>query len=73
MVELLEALGPGNDLLRATIDHPVVLLLVLENPDNHRVGNRSAEIGGGHSVQALVLCDVIFEPKSVGLQIRKAM
>jgi hypothetical protein len=55
-------------LLAAAVGHPVVLQLVLEDPDDHRVGNGAADVGGGHCVQALVLGDVVLEEEGVGLR-----
>ncbi len=67
MVELLEALGSWNNLLAASVRHPVVLQLVLENPDDDGVGDGAADVGCSDSVQTLVLCDVILKEQRVGL------
>ena len=67
VVELLEAFGSGHNLLGTTVDHPIVLLFVLEDADNDRVGNGTAQIGGSDGVKTLVFGDVVGEPQGVSL------
>merc|ERR1719471_616672 len=44
VIELVKALGPGDDLLGTSVCHPVKLLLILKNSDHHRVGDGSANV-----------------------------
>merc|ERR1719210_739796 len=67
VVELLETLCPWNDLLAAPVGHPLVLLLVLKDADDDRVGDGAADVGGGHRVETLVLGDVVLEEQGVRL------
>ena len=47
------------------VGHPLVLLLVLHDPDDDRVRDRAAEVGGGDGVEALVPGDVVLEEHGV--------
>ena len=67
VVELVKSLGAGDDLLGPPVGHPLELLLVLQDADHHRVGDGAAQVGGGDSVEPLVLGDVVLEEESVGL------
>ena len=62
VVEFLESLGPGHNLLGSTVDHPIVLLFILKDTYNDRIRNGTAQIGGSDSVKALVFGDVVGEP-----------
>ena len=55
------------NLLATSVRHPVVFQFVFENPDDDGVGDRSADVGRGHCVQALVLGDVVLEEEGVRL------
>ena len=55
-------------LLASPVGHPVVLQLILQNPDDDRVGDGSADVGSGDGVQALVLGDVVLEEEGVRLR-----
>ncbi len=47
------------------VGHPLVLLLVLHDPDDDRVRDGAAEVGGGDGVEALVPGDVVLEEHGV--------
>ena len=68
VVEFLESLGPGYNLLRSTVDHPIVFLFILKDAYNDRIRNGTAQIGGGDSVKTLVFGDVVGEPQGVSLK-----
>ena len=55
-------------LLASPVGHPVVLQLILQDPDDDRVGDGPADVGSGDGVQALVLGDVVLEEEGVRLR-----
>jgi hypothetical protein len=67
VIELFKSPASGNNLLATSVRHPVILQLILKDPDNDRVRDGAADVRGGDGVQALVLGDVVFEEESVSL------
>ena len=68
VVELVKALGSGNDLLGAPVGHPFKLLFILEDAHHHGKGNGAADVESRHSVETLILGDVVLEEQGVGLR-----